>query len=71
MNKHCPLMDDAGEGHVLAAADMGLFRPARKVRPVALQEKLGMHSRGHQVAPGPEPPTLAASAHQPLHRNGQ
>lgn len=65
-------MDDAGEVHVLTAVDMRLLSPVRKVRPVALREKLGMHSRGHQIAPGPVqrvPVAPAASAHQPLHRN--
>jgi hypothetical protein len=33
---------------VLTTVDMRLFSPVRKVRPAAMREKLGMHSRGHQ-----------------------
>jgi hypothetical protein len=74
MRSQLPLINGAGEVRELAAADMRLFRPAREVLPLALQQKLGMHPRGHQVAPGlvqRVPVAPAASAHQPLHRNGQ
>lgn len=51
MSKRAPLIDADGEVRELTAEDMALFRPAHEVLPQALQEILGMRTRGPQKTP--------------------
>jgi len=56
-----PLTDQHGEVRELTADDLKKFRPASKVLPAQLQQKIGMRRRGPQKTPTKERITIRLS----------